>query len=104
MSEYESTKITKSIKKSGKVINKRVTIHKHRKIWIETFGEVPEGHIIHHKDGNKKNNSLDNLLCISRKDHALLHWKERKSKMQKKKILDDKNNWKNTEPKHLNTK
>jgi predicted XRE-type DNA-binding protein len=40
----------------------------------ETFiGPIPEGHIIHHKDGNKLNNRLENLQCVSRQEHFGLH-------------------------------
>jgi hypothetical protein len=29
--------------------------------------------VIHHKDGNKRNNSLDNLVVMSRSEHGRLH-------------------------------
>lgn len=67
MSEYESTT------KDGK------TIMKHRAIWIENFGEIPKDHMIHHKNGNKKDNRIENLQCVSRKKHGKIHrLKERK--------------------------
>lgn len=34
--------------------------------------------VVHHKDGNKKNNSIDNLQVMSAKSHGLLHKKPRK--------------------------
>ncbi len=43
MSEYETT-----FDNFGKVI------FKHRLIWIQNYGEIPEGMIIHHKNGVKK--------------------------------------------------
>ncbi|MEG1871223.1 MAG: HNH endonuclease [Peptostreptococcaceae bacterium] len=40
----------------------------HEKV-VELFiGEVPKGHIIYHKDGNKANNRVDNLGFITRKE------------------------------------
>lgn len=47
----------------------------HRVIWEKHHGKVPEGYCIHHKDGNKKNNRIENLECLSRKEHGKKHWK-----------------------------
>ena len=40
---------------------------------MEHYGDVPDGFIIHHKDGNKWNNDITNLELKSRKDHRFLH-------------------------------
>lgn len=50
----------------------------HRVIWVKNFGEIPkdeEGRTfeIHHKDGNRTNNSIDNLMCISIQEHLNIH-------------------------------
>jgi hypothetical protein len=42
----------------------------HRDVWRDHFGEIPEDHQIHHRDGNPKNNNIENLLCIHRKVHS----------------------------------
>lgn len=31
------------------------------------------GEVVHHKDGNRRNNSLDNLMVMSNSDHVKLH-------------------------------
>lgn len=36
-------------------------------------GPVPDGHVVHHIDGNKFNNNIDNLTTLSYKDHNILH-------------------------------
>lgn len=41
----------------------------HRDVWTVAFGEIPRGCHIHHKDGNTKNNALDNLECIPASIH-----------------------------------
>ena len=41
----------------------------HRMMWEEANGNVPNGHIIVFKDGDKMNISLENLECISRKEN-----------------------------------
>ena len=41
----------------------------HRDVWRNHFGEIPKDHQIHHKDGNPRNNTIENLLCIHRDVH-----------------------------------
>lgn len=45
----------------------------HREIWRDHNGEIPEGHHIHHKDGDPSNNDIENLECVSPKEHARRH-------------------------------
>lgn len=45
----------------------------HRLVWLAFCGPVPSGLEINHKDGNKQNNRLDNLECVTHQaniDHA----------------------------------
>lgn len=50
----------------------------HRRIWEDHFGQIPEKHHIHHKNGVKDDNRIENLECISEKDHPHQHfiWEE----------------------------
>lgn len=53
----------------------------YRKIWIKEYGEIPfdENGIkyeIHHIDGNRSNNVIQNLKCLSIKDHYDIHYKQ----------------------------
>lgn len=48
----------------------------HREIWKDSFGEIPDGHDIHHKDGDFLNNNILNLECMSRSEHHKLHAKK----------------------------
>ena len=46
----------------------------HVAIWEHANGrEVPPGYVIHHKDFNKNNNSIDNLACITVAEHEAIH-------------------------------
>lgn len=50
----------------------------YRKIWIKANGLIPKdeqgrSYEIHHLDGNRRNNSLENLTCLSIEDHYRLH-------------------------------
>jgi len=49
----------------------------HRHIWEQYHGKIPTGKVIHHKDGNKKNNEISNLECLTYKEHNSLHSKDR---------------------------
>lgn len=48
-------------------------IYLHREVYEDFYGEIPKGYVVHHKDGNKINNSPDNLEIIKRGDHSRLH-------------------------------
>ena len=45
----------------------------HRLVYQAFVGAIPKGYDIHHKDFNKNNNSVSNLICITHKEHARLH-------------------------------
>lgn len=73
----------------GKIVQVRI----HRVIWTYFNEEIPEGVQINHRDGNKINNSLENLELATPKEniqHALniiktikKHWKSKLSKLNK---------------------
>lgn len=48
-------------------------IDEHRFVWKEAYGEIPEGFVIHHKNENARDNSLDNLEMLSKRDHGKQH-------------------------------
>jgi len=45
---------------------------KHSALWEEAHGKIPKGHIVIFLDGNKKNFALDNLMMLSRPEHAVM--------------------------------
>lgn len=47
----------------------------HRLIYEFFNGQIPPKYVIHHIDFNAQNNSIDNLKCMSKKDHDDLHAK-----------------------------
>jgi len=53
----------------------------HRYIWEKHKGYIPKGYTIHHIDGNKLNNKIENLQLWTNKDHVNLHWKKRKKEV-----------------------
>jgi hypothetical protein len=53
----------------------------HRKIWISHYGIIPmdergKSYDIHHIDGNRRNNAISNLMCVSIQDHFDIHFKQ----------------------------
>lgn len=53
----------------------------YRKIWENHNGKIPFDergvtYDIHHLDGNRKNNNIDNLVCVSVEDHYKIHLKQ----------------------------
>ena len=53
----------------------------YRKIWQDAFGLIPKdesgrSYEIHHIDGDKNNNDLSNLMCLSIKEHYEIHRKQ----------------------------
>lgn len=69
-------------------------IHAHRWVWICHHGYIPSTLDIHHKDGDKSNNEIDNLEAISRSDHLKKHWEEGHYDLeQRRKQLSEARTW-----------
>lgn len=49
----------------------------HVQIWKDTYGDIPNGYVIHHIDGNPDNNNIDNLECVSQKEHMAKHYSDK---------------------------
>lgn len=45
----------------------------HRIVWEYHNGPVPKGYHIHHVDGDRSNNNIENLTCITARDHESQH-------------------------------
>ena len=54
-------------------VQKRERLHVF--VWRKANGDVAEGYHIHHVDGDKRNNEIENLVCISKESHASHHGK-----------------------------
>jgi hypothetical protein len=67
----------------------------HRRIYETFFGKIPNGFHIHHIDGNPLNNSIDNLICISKEEHCKIHknefilWANKGGELGGKKCVDN---------------
>ena len=45
----------------------------HRELYIDEHGPLPDGYHVHHRDENKKNWALDNLVALPISEHIALH-------------------------------
>lgn len=60
-------------KRTGYYLNAKTHERLHRYVWAYYNGAIPDGYHIHHKDENKRNNSLDNLACMPGNAHTSHH-------------------------------
>ena len=79
-------------KRTGYYLNS--TIHKrlHVYVWEHYNGEVPKGYHIHHKDHDKNNNEIDNLVLLSAHEHQTLHgnsWSEERKEWARQNLIDN---------------
>jgi hypothetical protein len=54
---------------SGPCLAPSYKAYEHRYIWEQKFGSIPAGYEIHHIDGNRQNNYIENLEMIHRSKH-----------------------------------
>ncbi len=66
-----------SLEESGYYRCKRLNLRLHQAVWISHFGAIPEGCVVHHIDGNKDNNAIENLTLATRRLHAHTHRRPR---------------------------
>ena len=66
---YVHVRITPKVHKVGAPAYKR----EHRVIWEAAHGPLASNYIIHHLNGNKADNRLENLAAMSRSDHHVRH-------------------------------
>lgn len=45
----------------------------HRYLWEKYYGEIPEGYVIHHKNGNGLDNKIENFELLSDSEHKRKH-------------------------------
>ena len=61
-------------KKSGyvfvKVSGRRKMVQKHRHVWEQHHGPVPDGHYISFRDGDRQNCDIANLVLLSKEEHG----------------------------------
>ena len=49
----------------------------HREVWMAAYGPIPKGYHVHHKNGDKTDNRLENLELITHGEHSSRHMAEK---------------------------
>ncbi len=70
---YDNIKFTVSKNSYYRSTTRTRHISLHRYKYEKEVGKIPSGFDIHHIDGNKTNNNIDNLECLSKSDHTRLY-------------------------------
>ena len=45
----------------------------HRGCWEAYHGSIPDGHVVHHRDGESANNAIENLARMTHGEHSRVH-------------------------------
>lgn len=62
----------------------------HRAVVEQALGrELRSDEVVHHKDGNKRNNTLGNLQVMTKAEHTRLHARQRREAKQKEVVPDE---------------
>lgn len=73
----------------------------HRAVWEFHNGTIPKGYHVHHKDGNRHRNDIENLELLEARKHESLHGadeaRKEKSKENIKKAIEAAKAWHGTE-------
>jgi hypothetical protein len=54
--------------------DKRGRVLQHRRVWFDANGDIPNEAVIHHINGNKTDNRLENLELCDRSSHMKEHY------------------------------
>src|SRR5262245_26989287 len=59
---------------------KRIGDYEHRIVWREAHGEIPKSYHVHHRNGDRTDNRLENLELMSWHAHGKIHGPESRGK------------------------
>ena len=57
--------------------NRKKWIAEHRAVWEEANGPIPDGYVIHHVNGDKRDNRIENLEMLTMNEHHRGHFVRR---------------------------
>lgn len=56
-----------------KIAEPSVWVYRARYVWEQANGPIPRGLVLHHRDRDPLNDALDNLVLLTRAEHAAEH-------------------------------
>ena len=89
--EYDGVRFCRD-DKTGYYLNSTIRKRLHRYVWEKEVGTIPKGFHVHHLNGDKSDNRIENLALMNGTGHLRMHMQEadRKAKAResvKKAIL-----------------
>jgi len=65
MRRYKGTRGYMWVKRPGLTKTNQGYVLEHRAVWIDHYGPIPEGAVVHHKNDKKDDNRIENLELFS---------------------------------------
>lgn len=87
--EYDGLKFCRD-EKTGYYLNSTIRKRLHRYVWEKEVGTIPKGCHIHHVNGNKADNRIENLAVLTASGHQRMHGQEIERKERARKNLEEK--------------
>lgn len=69
---FDGLKFTRD-DRTGYYLNSTIRKRLHRYVWEYFNGPIPKGYHVHHRDGDKGNNHINNLVIVKHSKHVTLH-------------------------------
>ena len=85
--EYDGIKFCRD-EKTGYYLNSTIRKRLHRYVWEKEVGSIPRGCQIHHVNGDKSDNRIENLAIMTASGHQLLHSQEIARKELHRKLIE----------------
>ena len=86
--EYDGLKFCRD-DKTGYYLNSTIRKRLHRYIWEKEVGKIPKGYHVHHINGNKADNRIDNLSLMTASGHERFHAEEQEAKEQHRRVMNE---------------